>query len=57
MIKWLKKLFHIHEYEIIDTYEASIYEDGYNTRPSHVRRTYILRCKICGDIIFKQINL
>ena len=57
MIKWLKKLFHIHEYEIIDTYEVSIYDDGYSTRPSHIRRTYVLRCKICGDITFKQINL
>lgn len=57
MIKLLKKLFRIHEYEIIDTYEASIYENRYNTRPSHIRRTYVLRCKICGDITFKQINL
>ena len=51
MIKWFKKLFHIHEYE------TSIYENNHDTRPSHVRRTYILRCKICDDIIFKQINL
>lgn len=57
MIKWLKRLFHIHEYEIIDEYETSIYENNHDTRPSHVRRTYILRRKICGDIIFKQINL
>lgn len=57
MIKWLKKLFHIHEYEIIDEYEASIYENNQDTRPSHVRKTYTLRCKNCGDIKFKQIDL
>lgn len=57
MIKWLKRLFHIHEYEIIDEYEASIYENNYDTKPSHARKTYTLRCKNCGDIKFKQIDL
>lgn len=48
MLKWFKRLFHLHEWEIIKSNPLRKYGvfgslEGTGTR-------YILRCKVCGRI-------
>lgn len=49
MVKWLKRLFHFHEWEII--MQGNIY----NRKEQHVGHWFIMQCKVCGKI--KEVNL
>lgn len=55
MIRWFKRLFHTHSYEIIhkETIESK-YQSG---RVYAITLTVVQRCSCCGKIISKQINL
>lgn len=59
MIKWLKKLFHIHEWEVIDKYTSKVYGhkwDGSRTDlPVKMQIVIVMQCKICGDVKTKTI--
>lgn len=54
MTNWIKRLFHLHEYEVIDQYKVEINE-GWGIKWH--RQTIIQRCKHCGKIKVDKIRL
>lgn len=58
MINWIKRLFHLHEYEVIKELSKEVpiaTPSGQCSIITHV--TYIQRCKCCGKIIKQTIKL
>lgn len=47
---WLKKIFHIHEWEEIEKFKINVYDSDYGSRPIYTKYVYIQRCKICNKI-------
>lgn len=58
MINWIKRLFHLHEYEVIENMKSEVQIDTPNGNYSIVNRISIIqRCKHCGKIKVDKIRL
>lgn len=47
MFKWLKRVFHCHDWEIIDT-RPLICGDARGVR-------YVIQCKVCGEVSRRDV--
>lgn len=51
-----KRLFHHHDYEIIDRIESKYYSRNGDTLPADMDVTFVQRCKTCGKIKHYKIK-
>lgn len=52
MLNWIKSLFCIHNWEVINSERIAVYEDGEG--PIYHKYIYTLYCKKCGRIKIKK---
>lgn len=52
-IKWLGNRFHNHEWEIHQELPLRVY-DPYDNKVVAQGLRYVLRCKICGEVRFRD---
>lgn len=57
MIKWLKRLFHLHTWETIDKRSVTLVWKNFGASKESCREgtCFYLRCKDCGNI--KKVDL
>jgi hypothetical protein len=56
--KWFSTRFHAHEWEVYREMPINIYENGFVGDETRIKATgvrYILRCKICGEMKWKDM--
>jgi hypothetical protein len=55
--KWFSTKFHTHEWEVHQEMPLNIYKKGYISESTQIVAKgvrYVLKCKICGDIKFRD---
>lgn len=50
ILHWLKMLFHIHEWEIVEVNTARRFENDYAKRAVEARKIFVQQCKMCGKL-------
>lgn len=52
MIKWIKRVFHCHDWKIINT-RPLVYTDSDGNNDKGTR--YVIQCKVCGDVSHRDV--
>lgn len=52
MFKWLKRVFHCHDWKIINT-RPLVYTDSDGNNDKGTR--YVIQCKVCGDVSHRDV--